>query len=775
MALTIPLENQTWPKFRILTREGFGAGTGSADDQRKSGGGWVVQPMLRRDKGKHGFEVIFFERCAFPQVGRATVRYRYGLFDTGLVGGEWTDTDGLLDIPDLAGQEIRIQAAPAPENDTDAVTGWRTVYWGTIDSVEDRMSPGAPIPRGDRYLHAVDGFYRTSRWAMDHHGAEVQYGGSISLFGHVRGHPGYNFNRNRDSVTAGNRSSSQYQAPSGLQVNYHTPTGGGSKWTDAQAAENAMHGAKPPGEPKFTLVGSTDLLAGENSWEIREGENVHAFAMRLLRRERGKGLVFVDWADDTSAPDGPLTVFLTLNSQVALDILYVDPATGADVTVQGADLRGTTVAVDLIGDHRNVADAFQLGDPDQYRFGYLETLGEPIEVLATLAYEDGRTGTVNGYDGAAVVRGWSAAHQTTFRAFAGATLANRQEARHRPVYQQHFFNPRWQGLGGDGNGGATVPMHRIDYRCTDAGYIRTPETLTPAEAREPENGAATSPLLVDVLEDLPLCEGYQYTDTLPARVDTATETISPARRKIVGYVRISANRYLDFDQTASGSVVISVDGNAVWAVHSGDEGAGTRFFSDTGLSGASAVYNYEKLVFTVGLRLPHRVRLATGDSDHRRKVNVNLPGLHLWVASPGAIHDLDTATGSASLGFAGRRGACSGSVSGGPGILRDDRSALARAHHLAWAWYGTDSSHRTASWTLNACGFLLSFAARPGLNVTTGDVEPYGYPTIGKVVSTLAANGQTFTLNTPITRIAYDNEAGTTTWATEWQELSFDG
>lgn len=777
MALTIPLENQRYAKLRVLTRSSFGAGTGSADDQRVSGGGWTPQPMLRRGRAmSKGFEVQFFERVAFPQVGRARVRYSYGLYDTGRVGG--TEEDPTGGIPDLTGHEIRIQVAEAPELDADEVTGWRTVFWGTIDTVEDRMSPGALIPRGERTYHAVDGFYRTSRWALDHHGEYVSHGGGVSLYGHVRGHPGYNFFRNRDSLTAKNRSSSQYQTPAGLQVNYHTAAGAGdSKWTDAQALEHAMQSAKPPGEPSFTLVGSTDLLAGESSWEIREGENVNSFAMRVLKRERGKGLAFVDWADDSGDPTGPLTVYVTINAQIAADILYTDPATGLDVTILGAESRSTpeaptVVTVDLTGDHRNVEESFQLGDPDQFRVGYLETLGEKIEALATASYIDGRSGSAPNFDGITLVRGWSPEHQTTFRALTGSNLVKRQEMQHYPVYQLHQFNPRWDGRAGDGNAGATVSLHRIDYRCSADGRILTPETATALEQADYENVARTAPLEVELLEDLPLFSGYSYAAATPTSISSGS-TLLNARRRMDGYVRISANRYLTFDQTATGSIHVTMDGTDVYIVHSGDDGAGTRFFSDTTLTGASAVYNYEALVLTVGLRLPHRVRLASGDPAAKRRANIHLSNVHLWLASPGAIHDLDTATGSSTLGYAGRRNACLGTATS-PGILRDDRSALARAHHLAWAWFGSDSTHQSATWALRACGLLPSFSAYSGSNVTTGTPADVAYPQLGQVVTTITANGQDLALNTPVTRVAYDAEAGVTTFSTEWNELSFE-
>ena len=780
MPYTLPLINSLWPKFRILTRARWGGG-GSGADNRTSGGNWIPQPMRRRGKARHGFVVLDFERVTFPQVGRARIAYDYGVFDDGVVGladavDELDPSTTEMNVPDLTGNEVRIQVAPAPENDALAATGWRTVYWGTVDYAADEGWPASITPAGRRIYHLVDGFYRASRWVLDRHGAAVTWahpvsGSNISVFGHMRGHPGYNINPKADGVAAGNRNASQYTTPAGISVNYHTKPGAStSKWTDLQAAEHALHSVTPPGEPKFTFSGATDLLGAENPWRVAEGENAHAFVMRVCKRERGKGCVYVDWEDDSSDPTGPLTIKLTVKAQMAADVSYAAPLDGSTTTIQGATSRATSEAVDLTGLHNVSASEFQLGDPDQFRVGYLETLGERIEVLATLSYLDGQVGTTPNFEGRSLVRGWSAADQVAFRAL---TAVRRQEAKWRPVYQLHRLHQAWDGRVADGNGGATIALHRVDYRCTEDGYIRAGDNATAAETAEnPDVGASTSPLLVEVLDDLPLFEGYVYTGATPARSDAAAEISTPTRRKIIGYVRLAANRYVDFDQASNASIHVSVDEDGIWVVHSGDEGAGTRFLSDTTAS-LSAGYNYQNLVLTVGLRLPHRVRMASGDPTAKRKAQIIVPNCHLWLSSPGAIHDLDTSTTS-SGGYAARRGACGATVAQ-PGLLRDDRAALAKQHALAWAWFGNDTPHRSASWGMRACGFLDSFDAYSGTEVEQdGITTSVDYPTLGNVVTTLSANGEIHTLNTPITRIAYDNTVGLTRWETEWSSLEFE-
>ncbi len=753
MTYTLPLTNQLLPDYRILWRQGFGAGTAAADNKAVSaGGGWNPIPLQRRGVQQHGFYLSFFERVAFPQVGRAAFSYAYGAFDDTVVDS--------VDLEDLRDAEIRIQVSPKGDDD------WRTVYWGTVDYVEDTGSPGATVPRGLKTYHCVDGFYRTKRWPLDRHGYDAS-GGALygnASGGNAYGHPGYNWSNRHDSVSSGNKSSSAYLSPAGVGVTMHTPAGAGAKWTDLQAVEHALGASKPAGAPLFTLSGATDLLACTNSWDVKPGESVLDFVLRVLKRERGRGLAYVDWEDDSGDPDGALTVKLTIAAQLADDVFFIsDPITGDLDTIEGATNRGTATAVDITGDHRCVNGSLTLGDPDQFRLDYLETEGEPIEVLATLAYADDHLGTGSGIDGRALMRGWSATDQATF---VGLGALARTEAKFKPVFQLHRFNPAWGGYAGDGNGGTQT---RIDYRCTELGRPVTPLTATGAELADPAVAAPTSPLLVEVMSDTPLFESYKYTGATVVRNDAASESGNPQRRKPLCYVRVASGRFLDVDATATGSVHMSIDHDAIWVIHSGDDGTGTRFFSTATPANLSSLYDYSKLALTVGLKLPHRVRFASGDAlTNGKRGKIYIAGSHLWLASPGAIFDLDMSV-LASGGYAARRGAV-GATTQAPGLLRDDRAALALLHAMAWSWYGSTSTHRSASWALKACGFLPNYSAYAGTRIT-GDPVDVTYPTIGQVVTTLTANGGDKALNTPVTRVHYDAERGVTTWSTEWHEL----
>lgn len=778
MTITILPQNQTWADFRVLVRETFGAG--ALSNQGTSGSDWLLLPMQGKGQRKHGCEVLRFSRGALPFVGRAEIKLEYGNFADGLIaadadsttrqreGSPWSYTTDGLSIQDLRGYEIRIQAC------VKSSAAWRTVWWGQCEYQEDSGAPGASIPMGTRIFHCVDGLQRANRWMMTIHGYTNNYDGT-QVFPAAVGAMGYNTPYDQDARISPNRDSSQWQTDGGAQVYYHCAPGVGNSnyWTAQQASEHALALTRPPGEPLFTFAGYDGnaailaLLGCVYAWPVKDSDSALAILLNVCKRERGRGVVFVDWDDDTSAPTGPLTVKLTIAPQLLSNLIYTTDASGqTTASLIGAATALTTTTVDLIGDHRNDAGSFRLGDPYQFRFDYLETLGEPIEVLATLSYLDGQVNAGSSYfKGAAIAPRWTASEQSSFRSASVASRA--QPARYKAVYQAHGLRPNWFGLAGNGDGG---PLDRIDYRCADNGTI-----LVPAPADR-----TTSPGLVKILPDLPIYQGYDYSTTTPVRFDGLTEQTPPTRRRMFGGVRVASGRFMDFDNPSS---TISMEWraaghNELWLCHSDDEAAGTRIISDATASiGAAAapIGNYQNLFVTLGLRLSHRVRFASGDPKKRKHGRVELKDYHLWLASPGAIWDLDTATGSGGTAGNAARRAAAGASSLVPGLLRDDRNALALIHAQLWAWYGTDTSRRSASWTLKACGVLDSFEAVQGKRASSSDTpDTINYPKLGQLVTDLAANGETQPINTPITMVAYDNVNGTTSWSTEWSELEVE-
>lgn len=749
MTVTLPLTNQRWPKFRVLTRETWGGTTAS-------GSGWQPRPLQNPAPSSSGLILESYSRALLPSLGTARLVYRFGRIGDGMAGvspedaaslrqGEqWDSSSVLSQIPDLTGQEIRIQAAYPDEDGAVEDGDWRTVWWGTCEYQSDDGWGASPIPSGERTYHCIDAFHRTKRWFLNRHGFVDTVSGSVS--GNLQGNPGYNFSPETSRVLGNRGAEGQTWMPeSGIYAQSHTVLGAGSPWTDEEVLTHALRASRPPGQPLWVPsytgenTGAEELMQAAQPWETSDTESVFDLVTRICDRSRGRGAAFPDFTE--SSPTGPLTCKLMIFNQLAQDLEYTNPVDGSTVSIDGALSDGTFETVDLIGDHRFVDGSLSLTDPEQYRVDYLESVGEPIEVLVTLAYVDSTLSI-----------GWNASQETAFRAL---DPKNRTEDKWADVLQLHRLPRTFACTVGNGNGGSTS---RCDFRCNDAGEIVTP------------SGAATTSLAVlSIPDDTPIFLGYDYAST-PVRYDSSTDEQyggNPARQGIRFFIRKESEKFLELKETGEGFTFTKhPDGFQLKATRDKD---GYRYFNAGTTGNLNSAYHYNQLVVTCALRLPHRVRMATGNPNAARRKTNEYPGLRLDMAHSGAIWDLDTsARSSATNGSAPKRGA---SASTSPaGILRDDRAELARVHALSRIWYGMldeqDSfrtMHRGATWSLRCCGDIPSSADYDGGNVT--------YPTCGYVLRYLLANGQQLECNSPISSYAYDNVSGTSTWQSDWAEL----
>lgn len=755
MTITLPLVNQLWPVFRLLTRPNWGG-------QESSASGWQIQAMQRPGIHSSGMILRNYTRALLPQLGTCELLFRYGLFAGDKMAGHSADSaarakqgtpwDAAVDsltIPDLTDKEIRVQAAlPVAAPGTPA---WKTVWWGTCEYQSDTGWPAAEMPCGERIYTCVDAFHRTKRWQMDrHHYYTSGYG-----YPNCISHPGFNSALKGTSVKAGNKESSGTTSTTtgGVPAKCFTFEGAGNLWTDQEAMENALAMTRPTGQPLWKLTGATDLFNDTAAWPVDDSSSVFDFVARLGSRTRGRGALYPTWDDDTGSPTGPLTCRLKAFAQIFDTITYTDPTTGTPTTIMGASARTTSKFVDLIGDHRCVDSALQFNDAQQYRVGYLVSESEQIQVLATVGSVD-----------STIEKGWK---DTEAAAMAALAVNKRCDERWEPVFQLFRLPRSFFGSVGNGDGAS---QERADYRCLDNGSVVAGS-----------GQGDTSLAVIEVMNDLPLFEGYAYDSTPPARADGQTAITfagQPNRREPMVFVRIAKNRFLKMDDPLLGnpggvSVQIKADGIKVTA--GSDAASGYRYFGDSTLSSnsLSAVYKWDKLVFTVGLRLPHRIRMATGDPNSPRKLVIRHRDLHLWMAPQSAIWDLDTTTRT-SQGSNARRDAASG---GNPsGALRDDRAALAKLHALAVAWYGPtedllgngifDTRRRGCTWGLRCCGDIPSSTDYDGGGVI--------YPDCGQVIQTISANGQAYLAYTPVSSFAYDNTNGITTWTTDWCDLDLD-
>ncbi len=790
MSVALPLANSLWPMHRIVTKDSWGGNAGV----------WTEQPMWDKYSatGNHfGFEVLSYSRVALPAVGECRIRFRFGKIDGRIVapsdatalalsaGAAWTSVSDTIMIPNLRRKEIRVQAAPRVAAGT--TPAWRTVWWGQCEHQEITDMAGAPIPSGECVYHCADGLFRTKRWTIRQHGLYLfdPNTNTGTNQGHLYGHPGYN-SVDKYGVTRGNKSTESATwdptatiAETGgdnlLPVRMHTWVGAGDRWTDREAVEHCINVSRPKNEPVFLLAGSTDYYtqATGSPWPVLDDDNAFDFLNRVCRRQRGRGLTFLDWDDDAATPLGVLNVCIRVRPQTLGNVTYQAPPTvdtnnnstpGATVTLSGATASGTTIAIDLIGDQRVVPGSLTLGDRDTHRVDWLESRGEQIQVLVTLSRFDGNFSLTNR---------WSAASEAAFKAL---SPIKRVEEAARPVFQLYGLPRAWKGDALDHNNGTSVELHKVDYQCTDAGLIVF--SGSPVAGAPDAYRMVTSPVLVEVMPDLPLFEGYTYATSPPVRKDGLSESGCPPRRPPLVLVRTAPNRYVpgEFAIRPIG-IHVSDDGILMSAPSDMADQQVSRVVGDTTDATLGSAYNNNQIGCTVGLKLPHHIRYATtgmqpdgvtpiAAENIRRRRTITHNNIHLWLASPGAIWDLDITTNDA-YGYPAKRNAC-GATTGAPGILRDDRAVLANLHALAATWYLTE--RRTATWGIRDCGMLPGYSYADGNGVASGTTA---YATLGKVVTTMTAGGQAHTINTPVTSITYDNEIGVTTWATDWAELDF--
>lgn len=734
---------------------------------------WEVLPSPKRISGTgavyfgvaHGYELDSVEHAALPEVGAAVFHFDFG--EINAVDYDNTeDSTGDTTARNLTGYDVRIEMAPADDTAGEGFSPvWKTVFLGTVVSQEDDPFAGKPVASGKmggrRTYRCADLIWRTNRWQMNRSATYV----NGKEYRHAYGHPGYNYTLNgyyrrvignKDSTNA--PATDPYGDLDTFNANYicHTWTGSGSAttWNDLQVVNHALVSSRAKGEPLLAVTGATDLLSnGIFVWSVNESESCFDFISRVLKRQRGRGLARLEWTEASAT--GKVTPTIKAYAQTEANITYTKPVSGTTGTFNGATANSSTIAIDLTGDHRVPDGGISISQNETAKIEYLESFGEQIEILVTLSPGDDT-----------LAKRWGASEETAFEAIAPDKLWQRSFDRWRPVWQRYGLKPDWDFRVKDGNGGTA---HTINWYCNDAGAITSTDLVS--------GGADTTyrgnpqPLTCRILSDLPIYEGYDYTTSSSTRYDGATDLLCPPRMPPL----ILANWGTDvYDDVTTSGVGIANDDFGVLVMCGRDQAgsdAGARFFGDTTKDSLKSVYDYTRMVLSVGLQLSHRVRVATGaakptgggnygPTDTPRRKSLYFQGIHLWLADYKAIWSFNYLTAVTYHRLPAFR-AAAGGTSDTPGITRDDRDALAAMHALAWNWYSI--SHRTAQWELRDCGLLPSWT-----DSVAGSVN---FPTVGKLVTSIICAGNTYGINSPITRCVYNAKRGTTTWFTDWADL----
>jgi hypothetical protein len=758
---TLPPGSRLAPQARILVSDNWAA------DSATSAGAWEVLPAPTTLRA--GYELLSCSRYALPQIGLARFRFVFGEFANGIVGasspGVWSSSS-TIQARDLRDHYIRIQVRDDPLEEVESSPReWRTVWIGICEHYEEERHAAGPLPAGDRVYHCTDLLQVMRKWRMGRHGlhstgpdsidAQIPTNGAVSEG--IIGHPGYNISTN--GGIAGNRATDagSYYTRFSVNVKKHCESGAANavRWTDLEVVRNAIDSSRPYQNPVFGITDTATALTGPASvWPVSEGMPTIDFINTILDRRRGRGNAALTWADDSADPTGPITVGITVFPQTYEDIVVTKP-TGGTLTITGAAAAGTVydngdTFLDIIGDHRIVSGKTKITGRFINNVDYLETVGEQIEVAITGSVGDGGT-TAAPYTAHALHPAWSLGQAT---AFAAAT--NPESPKWDAVYQSYRLPMAWEGKASNGNGAAAI---RVDYRTSASGAIEIPT-----------GNPDTSPVLCEILSDLPFLEGYDYTSSPAVAVDAETAQGDQQRRRPLVLIRTASDTY-DLCGKDGEPVEVRPDGHRLFVSFSNDEpGDRTTVGSVSALGSAN---DFTALVVTFAIRLPHRVRFASGsESVGGTSMRIEIPNNHLWLAAPNCIWT-HSAAGAV-------RGALGSTTT--PAIIRDDRDALAVLHALAWQWYGSPAqvggqTRQTMTYTIRDCGLLGSFSAYrhdpPGPPEVGATVTAIPYPTLGQMVSQMQFGGEIVPIYTPITGIEYDHQEWETTFVTDWQDLDY--
>jgi hypothetical protein len=689
-----------------------------------------------------GLRVVSFSRRALPQFGEAALEAPVGIFGKTPVNvvlgdntnGTWSTQYSYVDTPDLTKKVIRIQAREGRPSGEQAAD-WRTVWLGVALFQENDFAGAAEQGFGVRRWRCIDLLYAYCiNWYFRTH-AYAPVPGTVHTG--CTGHPG--FNVDAADASLGNRSETD-TVGGGLYYAHVLPGGRYAKpWTDEQVLNAALQTYRADDDPSFQLRapgagGAYSLfdipqLQGTGTWPVDEMTNAWQLLTRVLRRQRGVGCAYLDWPADNDSGSSVSNIndlYLTVHPQ------HADNVTAGDTTIVGATSAETKVTVDLLGDHRCVDGSFRYHYRDEYRVDYLETVGEQIEVLITVSYEDGtlEPGWVNADD------------------FIAADIGARKGAEFDLTYNRHELAVSSGTIfrAGDGNGGTPTVWA---YECNDDGTVTAADTTTFSMAA------------CEILGDLPLLENYDYS-VEPAVAFSATEDIKRVAPMVL--IRSGDDAYVD----QSPYIQMKLAGLAAIDVRSqGDEldYTSTRRIGD--VDALSSTYDVADLVAVLGVQLPSRLRVATGDATSYRRRTIYQPGYRMWLAHSGTIWTLDDDNVAASGAWPALR------ITDATGyrILHSDLDALKIKHALAWEWYG--SEHRACEWTLRCCGLLPDHEVAAEGNLRATARARQDYPRLGQFVDFVKAHGESagVVVATVITSVEYDNRSGETTWRTDWTEL----
>jgi len=764
--ITLPKTPRNRAIFRVMTMpEGSWGGTQT----------WTALPIpliIDRSTGgmvsgtvaQGGIHVKSISRWCLPDEDRADF-----YIDTGLINGV------TVTAPDLTGLCIRFQVLDDDTQlwgyDSMPTSGWKTVFVGSLIYTENREQVGLrQMGRTTYYCAGV--LWRTRSWPLDRHAtADVSF---------AKGNPGYNvalhgwFRKvlgNKDTTAAavdpfgdlsGTPDIHTYFRRHAMPVDGSGTTTG--KWTDEEVVQHALASSRSAGEPKITTQLTNGFFSGTYSWSVSAGDTCWDLLRRVCNRQRGRGAVFLDYTDEnTSGGNVGLALRARKPFKDAIYYDYVDfegeLALSGTYEIPGAEKNVDAIDIDLNGDHRITDDGLQYDNRLTSAFDHVTTQGEPIQVTCNLNFYN-----------SSLEKRWSATDESAFGAIADENYLQRLSPRWNHVWRRFGVPVGWAKTVKAQPSGTS---YSIDYSTDEDGALIVGAT----------NGNVSTPLTFRVLPDVPIYEGWRYDGATMARWDGAKDYMPPSRMRpqILYKADDDAGSDAAWYPLDLAGFNLQMDDYGMFIANPGvEDGVGYRLLANPtdapnmpnawkqlNIAGVTTTSGLQLSLFNtiVGVELGTRVSFSTPGAytAQGRRLTNTIGGVHLWVGAPGAMWSLDWTRAAAeqhspAFSFQGTD----------PYITRDDRNELSFIHALSVAYY--TKAHNPGTWSLKDCGLMTLFSTLDGQTIY--------YPELGQLVDKVKYAGEqgaetSATLDTAITSIHYDHDAGVTTWRTDY--VSYDG
>ena len=583
------------------------------------------------------------------------------------------------------------------------------VWHGLFTSVDDLLFGEDPVPAGDERGVARGLEVLLQRCNINGSMWETDVGAAPIEEGDIR--LPFNFWNHKTDSLVGNRSSSK-------QYRYGEATGSqsyvfsdsdGDLWTGSDVVEYLLVQYGPK-SPAIAPTGATANLAlFQQSWG--PFQTVTEGLNAIVTRSRGHA-----WNICVAEPTAPGE-----NETVTVNVY---PCFGADVAEAGLMLTGAPITLALDGDVDTIA-SLTIRHSDEHRYDRIEVRGSPIIAMGTLTMK----GAGNGGTADALTPAWAAAQETAYEA---AQEADRTAEKYAHVFRAFRIDTDLMpmSLRCDDDGNITI----LDAYTTDffLGKRFCRELPMPVTADDTSGPKGLRPMYVFAKWN-DGSDHYAPLDRIKAREDAGMGAMQ------------NCNCY-------------SLDGEmGIRVVCSPNYLLADNKFVDTSASAQDwPLLDYDNLYATVAWPTSEHLKIAVavegdGAPDRPRTLTIDVPQAQAWYIHEGTYVDIAADVPQFHSDFRFLAGAGPGATySSMAGVLRSDTAVLKTVAAMAKAWY-----------------------ARRRSAITVTYAEMVYILQSGWLVKTVGHADMMEDVNTIITHVTWDCNAGTTLVRTDFVELDY--